>query len=299
MAQNGLGIFSYNIIMLTNANKNEQKGANDFYCKICDYTSDRKNNLDRHNASTKHKMLTNANQNEQKRAKTKKVAKNKYICECGKEYLHKSSFSRHKKDCKKTENNKSNVDNKMLMEMIKTMQGMIPKLGNNNNNKISINVYLNEHCKSALNLTDFVEKIRFSLEDLYNSEKNGGVQTISDIFIKHLSDVPPHERPIHCSDKKRAQFYVKDENKWAKDAENKKIDGSIMELHNKQLNAVDHEFGSKQDRKTWIESGGADKYVKLVGQTVWDSTNRQKNKNIVRKNIAEATDIKAAMQNIE
>ena len=72
-----------------------------------------------------------------------------------------------------------------------------------------------------------------------------------------------------------------------------------MELHNKQLNAVDYEFGRKQDKKTWIESGGADKYVKLVGKTVWDSTNRQKNKNIVRKNIAEATDIKAAMQNIE
>jgi len=294
--------------MLTNANSSATFVANKFCCDSCDYTTSRKNNWDKHLSTTKHKnankMLTNATfvavtENDDS------LLPKPYNCDvCGKGYLHKSSFSRHKKTCKerkniKIETKKKEDDNKIMIEMIKTMQGMIPKMGNNNNNKISINVYLNEHCKDALNLTDFVEKIRFSLEDLYNSERNGGVQTISDIFIKHLSDVPPHERHIHCSDKKRAKFYVKDENKWAKDAENEKIDGSIMELHNKQLNAVNNEFGSKQDDKMWAGADGAEKYVKMIGKTVWDSTNRQKNKNIVRKNIAAATDIKAAMQNIE
>ena len=89
---------------------------------------------------------------------------------------------------------------------------------------------------------------------------------------------------------------MKDENKWAKDAENQKIDVSIMELHNKQLIAVNREFGKKGD--DWALGKDGEKYMDMVGKTVWDSSNRHKNKNIVRKNIAEATDIKEAIQKL-
>ena len=293
--------------MLTNANHSATFVANTFCCKICDYATSRKNNLDKHLSTTKHKnankMLTNATKVAVTET-TDSLPPKPYCCDaCSKAYSHKSSFSRHKKTCKERNvkiDKKVEKDDKIMMEMIKTMQGMIPKMGNNNNNnKISINVYLNEHCKDALNLTDFVEKIRFSLKDLCNSEKNGGVQTISDVFIKYLSDVPPNERPIHCSDKKRAQFYVKDENKWAKDSENQKIDNTIMHLHNKQLSAVDQEFRSKNSGPDWATGADGERYINIIRKTAWDSNAREKNKNTIRKNIAHATDIKQAIKCVD
>ena len=99
----------------------------------------------------------------------------------------------------------------------KTLDNMIGKVGNNTyNNKMSINVYLNEYCKDAMNLTDFVDKLKVSLEDLMYTKDHGYVKGISNIFVKQLQDMKPTERPIHCSDKKRLQFYVKNENKWEK-----------------------------------------------------------------------------------
>ena len=77
---------------------------------------------------------------------------------------------------------------------------------NNINNKISINVFLNEKCKDAMNITDFVDNIKLSFEDIQEHAKSGSVQSISDVFIKHLTNLKPTERPIHCSDKKRLQF---------------------------------------------------------------------------------------------
>ena len=88
---------------------------------------------------------------------------------------------------------------------------MMPNIGNNNNNTISINVFLNEQCKNAMNLTDFMDKVKISLEDLAYSKNNGYVKGVTNIFAKQLKDLKPTERPIHCSDTKRLQFYVKDE----------------------------------------------------------------------------------------
>ena len=112
---------------------------------------------------------------------------------------------------------------------------------NNINNKISINVFLNEKCKNAMNITDFVDNIKLSFEDIQEHAKSGSAQSISDILIKHLTDMKPTERPIHCSDKKRLHFYVKDEDKWEKDTEHKKIDDSIRHINNKQLDRL-HEW---------------------------------------------------------
>ena len=98
---------------------------------------------------------------------------------------------------------------------------------NCNNKKMTINVFLNEQCKDAMNLTDFVENVRVSLQDLNYTKKNGYIDGISNIFVKHLQDMKPTERPIHCSDKKRMQFYVKDANVWEKDKSHEKIDKSI------------------------------------------------------------------------
>jgi hypothetical protein len=103
---------------------------------------------------------------------------------------------------------------------------------------MSINVYLNEHCKDAMNLTDFIGNLKVSLEDLKYTKDHGYVKGISNIFVKQLQDMKPTERPIHCSDKKRLQFYVKDENQWKKDKVHSKIDKSIDDVTIKQIKQI-------------------------------------------------------------
>ena len=111
---------------------------------------------------------------------------------------------------------------------------------NNCNNKMTINMYLNQECKDALNLTDFVNKVQVSLEDLKYTTQNGYVKGISNIFAKQLQDMKPTERPIHCSDKKRMQFYIKDEDKWEKDIKHSAIDKSIADVTLKQIKKIRH-----------------------------------------------------------
>jgi len=89
-----------------------------------------------------------------------------------------------------------------------------------------------------MNLEDFVEKIKLTLEDLNFTKDNGYTKGISNIFIKNLNDMDVTERPIHCSDQKRLQFYVKNDNEWMKDKNNEKIDNSIEKVSVKQLKSI-------------------------------------------------------------
>ena len=107
-----------------------------------------------------------------------------------------------------------------------------------NNNKISINVFLNTHCKNAINWSEFVKDIQVSLEDLTYTTKHGYVEGISNIFVKHLIELKPTERPLHCSDQKRLNFFVKDQDTWEKDKNNTKIDKSIQDITFKQIQQV-------------------------------------------------------------
>ena len=200
---------------------------------------------------------------------TKKTAE--HICSCGKRYKHRSGLSRHKRKCistsdgnniieKNSQTPPSNVENEALKkanddlrvmmknilvsqkETVKnftqTINEMIPKMGNTIHNRMSINVFLNEKCKDAMNLTDFVNTLQVSLEDLSYTRDNGYVKGISNIFVKQLKDMEPTQRPIHCSDKKRLQFYIKDENQWKKDRSNVKLDKSIENITIKQIKQI-------------------------------------------------------------
>ena len=93
-----------------------------------------------------------------------------------------------------------------------------------------INLFLNESCKDAMNFTDFVENLQITLEDLKFTKDNGYVEGVTNIFTKLLQDMKPTERPIHCIDKKRLQYYVKDDDKWQKDNDNKKIDQTLTNI---------------------------------------------------------------------
>ena len=116
-----------------------------------------------------------------------------------------------------------NNQNVLTNELVETIGKIAGDNNCNNTNNISINMYLNKNCKNAMNLEDFVQNITVSLQDLDFSAQNGYAKGIANIFMKQLQDLAPTERPIHCSDKKRLQFYVKDDNKWAKDKNNEKI----------------------------------------------------------------------------
>ena len=120
--------------------------------------------------------------------------------------------------------------NKALMEVLSNNPGQTVYNNCNNQNNMTINLFLNEQCKDALNLTDFVENIKVTLEDLQYTKDNGFVNGVTNIITKQLQDLKPTERPIHCSDKKRLQFYVKEDDKWEKDIDNKKLDETIRDV---------------------------------------------------------------------
>lgn len=209
----------------------------EFYCKKCDYSTCNKQSWKRHLNSKKHK-------------------KSYYkICEiCKLKINSKSNFYKHRRLCGNEINlmsfsgdnvdkidkleqmiNKNNENLTNMVEKVLKNQSQIKNQKGNTINNLSINVYLNQECNNAMNLKDFMNQVRVSLEDLLYTKNHGYVKGISNIFIKNLKDIEPKERPICCSDLENQQFYVKDENKWKEDMENKKMNQSIKLLSKKQM----------------------------------------------------------------
>jgi hypothetical protein len=143
-------------------------------------------------------------------------------------------------------------DNKEMMKIIKGQQeqinNIIPKIGNttnnttNNNttmnNNFSLNVFLNEKCKDALNISDFIDSLKITLEDLLFSKTNGISRGITDVLIKGLKELDIYKRPIHCTDIKRDIMYIKDEDTWQKDDNNDKMKNTIVKIADKERNAL-------------------------------------------------------------
>jgi hypothetical protein len=222
----------------------EQKSSSNFCCKKCNYLTSRKSQYERHLSTDKHKRLQNND------AGT--ILNKKYICDCGREYKYRQGLYNHRKSCKgeKKETaiieNEENVDYKsMFLEMInenkelrKTITEMIPKMGNNNNNnikqKFNINVFLNEKCKDALSLDEFIDKIEVSMKNLLTTKEKGQVNGISNIIMENMNKLSLYERPLHCTDKKRETLYVKN-NEWEKDDNKEHINKALKKLESKQL----------------------------------------------------------------
>jgi len=185
-------------------------------CPLCEYVSIRKENLKRHLNSGIHKdLLTNL------------------------AFLQENEME-DKVNIKNTKNNQNDNINENLKKILleqENLKKMIPKSGGNTiiNNKLSINVFLNTECKDAMSIQDFLNQLQFSLDDLKYTKNNGYVEGISNMFVKELENLDPKERPIHCSDKKRLQFYVKTPNKWEKDDDNENINKAIGNVQKKQI----------------------------------------------------------------
>ena len=205
------------------------KTAKSYYCEFCEFSTFKKSNYDQHLLTRKHQNRTNSNETSSKKQQ-KTAEKNTLKCiHCNKKYKSRSSLWYHQKKCdpdncekeEDTEIMKQILDeNKELRNMIKEQQQqigeMIPKIGNNTQN-FNLNVFLNENCKDALNIMDFVNSLELELADLEETGKYGYVTGISNIIMKGLKDLDLHKRPIHCSDLKRETLYIKDSDGWTKE----------------------------------------------------------------------------------
>jgi len=163
------------------------------------------------------------------------------------------------------------------------------------NKKMTINVFLNQKCKNAMNLADFVDNVKVSLQDLEYTKEHGYIKGISNIFVKNLQDLDPKERPIHCSDKKRLQFYVKEEDKWEKDEANAKINKTIDDITIKQIKRIKewekkHPDYLRNDRLLH-------EWHRMIQQITGspDDEERQRNKEQIKKSLGNTIELKDAM----
>ena len=151
-------------------------------------------------------------------------------------------------------------DNKEMMKIIKEQQDqikkqqeqiitIIPKIGNTTNNttnntmnnttnNFNLNVFLNEKCKDAINISDFIDSLKITLDDLLFSKKNGISRGITDVMIKGLKELDVYKRPIHCTDIKRDTMYIKDEDKWHKDENHTTMKNTIVKIADKERTAL-------------------------------------------------------------
>ena len=264
--------------------KNPKKPIN-YFCKVCDFNTCNKKDLNRHNLTDKHLLLTNPN---------KKTPKNPlFTCNCGKSYKHSSSLCLHKKKCNVTTITDSNAESfdkdqlilmlikqnaeliketsefkSMMMEqqntMLKVIENGTHNTTNSHNKSFNLQFFLNETCKDAMNIMDFVDSIKLQLCDLENVGKVGYINGISSIIVKNLNLLDETKRPVHCTDTKREVLYVKDEDKWQKENENKpKIRKMIKHVTHKNTKLF-KDFKDKYPGCEKSESKYSNTYDKLI-----------------------------------
>jgi hypothetical protein len=294
-----------------------QKSSQNFNCVYCDYTTCKKNNFLKHLATDKHKNCQNGNMEIAKVAKYE----TQFFCQyCEQKYMTNSGLWKHIKKCNKNktkilidiikedknvqdfliEQNKILIEqlsqqNKNLMEQntklfeIAQSNNKVVNMNNNvnSNNKFNINVFLNETCKDAINLTDFVNKISLNINDLEETGKLGYVEGISNVFIRNLNEIDYRERPIHCSDSKRDILYIKDDNQWTKDNNKDKITNAIKIVANKNIKQIPNWQKANPDYNN-PSSKKNDRYIKMIHEVMSGSTKEEQQKNYSKiiKNIS-------------
>ena len=292
--------------------KNPQKSPT-FVCEKCDYLTCNAKDYKKHCETIKHGSVTNPNKILTKIPK-KSPEHKIFFCNCGKSYLHNSSLSAHKKKCIITETScitiqntlnkddlleylmKENTEfkemlieqNKMIMKVCeKDNSGIYNSNINSNNKTFNLNVFLNEQCKDAMNITDFVESLQLQLSDLETVGKLGFVEGISNIIIKNLKAMDICKRPVHCSDSKREIMYIKDEDKWEKECqENTKLRKAIKRIAYKNTKMLSA-FREKHPDCGKSESKFSDQYNKLIIEAMGGKgDNDTEKENKIIKNIA-------------
>jgi len=298
--------------METMETKKSQKVAHNFNCIFCHYITCKKGDYDKHLMTRKHH--TNVNLETNGNNLSQKVANNeKYICTyCNKEYKNRSGLWKHKPSCtinKKEKNEKINEtknetkdsiilklikENSEMMSLLKEQQkqitDMIPKIGNTitntncNNKTFNLQFFLNEQCKNAINISEFVHSIDITIDDLKYTKVNGLIEGISNIMIRGLKELDIYKRPIHCTDLKRDTLYIKDDEKWSKDENNEKFKETIAELIEKEQEALNKwtDVHPDWDTKTHLQ----DEYVLMVNRLYQPVVDNEKKENKIIKTVS-------------
>jgi hypothetical protein len=298
--------------MLTNF---QQKNAPKFECELCDFKCSKKSNFNEHLRTLKHKQLQMPDSFPPKNAD--KI----FLCDCGKEYKHRQSLSVHKKTCKKgqsdsdtstTINGNSETINDVVIKLInqnKELQQMLLEQNNkffeiakdakcttnnntinnttNNTNNFNLQFFLNDTCKDAINLVDFVSSLQVKLKDLEETAKIGYTEGVSRIFINGLNELDVNMRPIHCSDAKRETLYIKNNDEWMKEDDTKSsLTKAIKTVSNKNIKQI-VEWQKKYPEYKDPESKQNDKYLHMICNSMSGSSDEEQSKNLnkIIKNI--------------
>jgi len=285
------------------ANNNMQNMPSYFYCEDCDYECSKKSSWSQHLMTLKHQKANNVLMQ----------ANEKYACDnCGVNFKHKSSFCRHKKKCQEPIKYDDELSNKELIIMllkqnsqlieqnVELTKNGITNTNNSHNNTntnshnktFNLQFFLNETCKDAMNIMDFVNSIQLQLSDLESVGKLGFVEGISNIIATNLKALDVTQRPVHCTDNKRETIYVKDENKWEKEDEQKnKIRKAIKKIATKNLCLLP-KFKEAHPDCNRSSSRFSDQYNKIIIEACGGSGNNdtEKEDKIIR-NIAKTVTI--------
>ncbi len=299
--------------------KKVPKSPATFACEICDYITSNKKDYKKHVETIKHKSKLNPNEPQIKKPQPV------YQCKCGKIYKHAPTLSAHKKKCNykegeskptqaqyiKDDPNKNvpNMDfltnfvietvkqnqdlQKQMIEMqkqlIEVCKGGKTNIHTNSHNKtFNLQFFLNETCKDAMNLVDFVNTMTLELSDLEDVGKLGYVEGISNIIIRKLNALDVHKRPIHCSDAKREIMYVKDQNIWEKENSNydklRKAIKSVTYKNSSLLVPWSKENPQCMNNQHHLN----DVYVQMMGQAMGGRESFLDSENKIMKKIAKA-----------
>jgi hypothetical protein len=301
----------------TNDNaKVAQKVAQHFTCDACDYSTVRKINFEKHLLTAKHILVTKVAQkvaqdilddaslpnivarsdsvNQILTATTKvaqKVAEIKYICQhCESPFNDRAGLWRHNKKCLDKDLMLTLItqNTELQKQMIDMMKSGTTNINNNNNshNKtFNLQLFLNETCKDAMNIMDFVDSIKFQLSDLESVGELGYINGLSNIIIRNLKALDEHLRPVHCSDLKREKIYVKDADKWEKEgADNKILKNAIKYIAHKNVKMIPA-FREKYPDCVYSDSRKSDQYNRLIIEAMGGAGNNEdeKSNKIIKK----------------
>uniref|UniRef100_A0A6C0JI74 C2H2-type domain-containing protein n=1 Tax=viral metagenome TaxID=1070528 RepID=A0A6C0JI74_9ZZZZ len=264
-----------------------------FLCNTCNFTCSKQSDWSRHVSTRKHKQKVEYLQKEPGLG-------NVHKCLCGKTYKHRQSLFTHKQSCEKQfENMATNIDtsqivknvteissgptitNEMiinLLEQNKELQKQLVELSkqttviNNNNttttnntmnNQFNLNVFLNEECKDALNIADFVESLKLTVSDLEQTGRLGFTQGITRIFVQALKQLDVNMRPLHCTDIKRETVYIKDQDNWEKeDAEKTRLRNVLKRIARKNLKMLP-EWQEKNPEFRYLDTRENNEFIQI------------------------------------
>jgi hypothetical protein len=277
-----------------------------YYCKTCYFFTCNKKDYSRHISTLKHKNTDKILQNTDKISQKTPQTINTFDCECGRHYKHRQSLFNHKKICSNHENieeDNSLNEKDLIMTLLQQnnqLQTQIIELCkeksvtninntnahiNSHNKTFNLNVFLNETCKDAMNIMEFVDSLKLQLSDLECIGRLGYVEGISNIIVKNLKQLDIHKRPVHCSDSKREVMYIKDEDKWEREnEEKKKLRKVIKKIADKNARLLP-EFKKEHPDCNRASSKYSDQYNKLIVESMGGSgdNDQEKEDKIIKK----------------